>query len=221
MTQLQVTILTCPACGGEFEDTVVGEVDSLDGLNSDFEELHLGGNPTAFYAHLCPHCLYVATDFSYAPTLATKKYLQSPLYIAGIDNPRDGRASTKYILLARLQRSALIAAHQVAYNYLRASWFARAEGDVQRCIECRRNGIDLYEKALRAGMVPGPGRAAIHYVVGELYRLMGEFEKADLWFGQAAEFDWRSELVARQRELVRQRSVQDVRMPEPAADGGE
>lgn len=212
MTKIETKVFSCPACGEKFEDAAVTEISAWWALGTDFRELHDGDDPLPFYAHLCPHCLYVATDLTYVPTLATKKYLQSPRYTAGLD-PRDGRASTRYLLLARLQRASLFPAHQVAYNYLRASWLARGEGDQPRVVECQRTAIDLYQKALHAGMVPGPGRGAVHYVIGELYRLLSEFEESEKWFDNAINIQWRRELVERQRELARQHNAEESCMP--------
>jgi uncharacterized protein len=91
----------------------------------------------------------------------------------------------------------------VARHFLSAAWCCRAKESADAY---RRRAIQRFERALAAGEVDGASVPSVTYLVGELYRRVGEVEAAHAWFDRAvmlASADPRHEriawLAARQR----------------------
>jgi uncharacterized protein (DUF2225 family) len=72
----------------------------------------------------------------------------------------------------------------IADLFLRAAWCCVDEGDVEAERYFRRHAAWKFEEALGGyDTVPPEERAILTYLVGELWRRVGDIAKAATWFG--------------------------------------
>ncbi len=70
----------------------------------------------------------------------------------------------------------------VARTYLTAAWCCDDDNMTEEESSYRRHAIEHYETALREGTLPISEVAPVTYLIGELYRRVGETEEAARWF---------------------------------------
>jgi tetratricopeptide (TPR) repeat protein len=142
---------------------------------------------------------------------------------------RDPFGGERYVLAARCweflhDEDPLGAAH----FYLRGAWAAR--GAAQREVErlCGREAATRLQSALDAGKFTDTQKPQLLYLVGELWRRVGEFARAIDCFAQVApgpeepeeaeDADSPGALARRQQALAIIKSDVDTRMPESRDD---
>jgi hypothetical protein len=95
--------------------------------------------------------------------------------------------SEKYEAAARVAEWAGAEPRQVADLLLRAAWCCVDEGDVEAERYFRRRAAWAFEQALAAyDGVAREERAVLTYLVGELWRRVGDGRQARGWFEQVA-----------------------------------
>ena len=95
--------------------------------------------------------------------------------------------SEKYEAAARVAEWAGAEPRQVADLLLRAAWCCVDEGDVEAERYFRRRAAWAFEQALSAyDGVAREERAVLTYLVGELWRRVGDQRQARGWFEQVA-----------------------------------
>jgi len=189
MTTLNLIELTCPVCANDFRSQTVVATNGFGGKRTDFHERAAGMQPLPYFVHLCAHCGYagVERDFGEAaePTEALREYVWGALAPALQRELPAG--SLKY------EHAAKVAAWQgcdpryLADLYLRAAWCAVDELDIEAERYFRRHAAWRFEEALaQYEGVPEEERAVLTYLVGELWRRIGDTRRADEWFEKVA-----------------------------------
>lgn len=190
MTTLHLIELTCPVCDSEFRSQTVVATNGFGGKRTDFHERAAGMQPLPYFVHLCTHCGYagVARDFSedVHPSELLKEQVWNELAPALRSSLPSG--SLKY------EHAAKVAAWQgsepryLADLYLRAAWCCVDEGDTEAERFFRRHAAWSFAAALdEYDGVPPDERAVITYLIGELWRRIGDNERAESWFERVAE----------------------------------
>ena len=189
MTTLHLIELTCPVCAAAFRSQTVVATNGLGGKRTDFHERAAGMQPLPYFVHLCTHCGYagVARDFKddVLPSTLLKERVSRELTPALRASLPSG--SLKY------EHAAKVAAWQgnepryLADLYLRAAWCCVDEGDTEAERYFRRHAAWAFADALAMfdGMPPNE-RAVITYLVGELWRRVGDDVQAEQWFDRVA-----------------------------------
>lgn len=190
MTTLHLIELTCPVCESEFRSQTVVATNGFGGKRTDFHERAAGMQPLPYFVHLCTHCGYagVARDFGedVDPSDRLKEQVWCELAPALRTSLPSG--SLKY------EHAAKVAAWQgsepryLADLYLRAAWCCVDEGDTEAERYFRRHAAWSFAAALDSyDGVPPDERAVITYLIGELWRRIGDNERAESWYERVAE----------------------------------
>ncbi len=184
MTTLRAIELRCPVCDNEFKSQSVVSTNAFGGKRTDFHERAAGTQPLAYLIHMCSECGYSGgeTDFTggtdVSPVLKQHVFKElAPL------RPALVCGSEKYEAAAKVARWQGTEPRHIADLLLRAAWCCVDEGDVEAERYFRRHAAWMFEEALSAyDGVPREERAILTYLVGELWRRIGDTKKAATWF---------------------------------------
>jgi uncharacterized protein len=181
MTTMGEAVLTCPNCGNDFETQVLMSTNYM-GMTTDLHNLSGGMDPLQFLVHSCQSCGFTGGESAFEGQVES----QVSAKIASKIKPH---IEDEYLTTdTRWEFSALIAewrgeeASEVAQLYLNAAWTARGE---EREHFYRRKAADFFEAGLEAGDFPVEKRPTVAYLIGELYRRVGERPVACVWFDRA------------------------------------
>jgi uncharacterized protein len=176
--------LTCPACGTEFRSTSLMSTNHV-GRRTDFHLITAGLPPLPFLIHTCTSCGY--TDYPegfedhkhFPPELAQRIRNEfGPLVQDGLP---DG--GTRYGFAAKIAEWRGAVAGVIADIYLCAAWCCVDEGQKESETIYRRLAIEHFKGALEnRDALPPEERLIIVYMVGELYRRVGDLPCAHDWF---------------------------------------
>lgn len=189
MTTLHLIELTCPVCTNDFRSQTVVATNGFGGKRTDFHERAAGMQPLPYFVHLCTHCGYagVERDFgdSADPTEGLREHVWSTLTPSLQRELPSG--SLKYEHAAKVAEWQGADARYLADLYLRAAWCAVDELDSEAERFFRRKAAWQFAEALSAyDGVPVDERAVLTYLIGELWRRVGDTAQAALWFEKVA-----------------------------------
>lgn len=185
MTTLRTIELSCPVCGDEFTSQTIVSTDTLGGECTDFHARAAGMQPLAYLVHLCERCGYAGTEEQFSD-----EALVTPTIVARVWNelaPRLGATpptgSEKYEFAAKVASWQGQGPLRVGELYLRAAWCCIDECDVEAERYFRRHAAWTFERALQSyDDVDRDERAVATYLVGELWRRIGDEKQAKRWF---------------------------------------
>jgi uncharacterized protein len=184
MTTLRQIQLSCPICGHSFKSQAVVTTNAFGGKRTDFHERAAGTQPLAYLIHMCDECGYSAGEGDF-----TREAEISPLLKEHVLNelaPCVTLAATgsgKYEAAAKVAEWQGLDERQIADLWLRAGWCCVDEGDIEAERYYRRHAAWAFERALARydGVAPDE-RAILTYLVGELWRRIGDIEQSRNWF---------------------------------------
>jgi hypothetical protein len=137
---------------------------------------------------MCSECGYSGgeADFT-APTDVSPILKQQVLKELAPLHPSPLCGSEKYEAAAKVAQWQGMESRHIADLLLRAAWCCVDEGDVEAERYFRRHAAAMFEQALAAyDAVPREERAILTYLVGELWRRIGDVKKAGNWFDSVA-----------------------------------
>ncbi len=188
MTTLRHIVLSCPVCGNNFHSQTVATTNAFGGKRTDFHERAAGTQPLAYLVHMCRECGYsgAENDFSSDEEI-------SPLLKEHVLNELAPCASFPVTGSAKYEAAAKVAEWQgleeraVADLLLRAAWCCVDEGDIEAERYFRRHAAWMFERALeRYDGVMTDERAVLTYLVGELWRRIGDEKLSAVWFDRVS-----------------------------------
>ena len=188
MTTLRQIELSCPICGNSFQSQAVVTTNAFGGKRTDFHERAAGTQPLAYLIHMCSECGYSGGEKDF-----THEAEVSPLLKEHVLNelapraPQSNTGSGKYEAAAKVAEWQGLEDRHIADLLLRAAWCCVDEGDVEAERYFRRHAAWAFERALET--YDGVGqeeRAVLTYLVGELWRRIGDERKAAEWFERVA-----------------------------------
>jgi len=189
MTTLQQIDLQCPICENRFRSQAVVSTNSFGGKRTDFHERAAGTQPLPYLIHTCSRCGYSGSerdfteDADVSPVL--KERVWNELAPAIATGPVSG--SEKYEAAAKVADWQGMEPRHVADLLLRAAWCCVDEGDIEAERFFRRKAGWKFEEALQSfDGVARDERAVLTYLVGELWRRVGETKLAAEWFNRVA-----------------------------------
>jgi uncharacterized protein (DUF2225 family) len=190
MTTLRQIELRCPVCDNEFKSQSVVSTNAFGGKRTDFHERAAGTQPLAYLIHMCSECGYSGGEADFTSAADVSPVLKQQVFkeLAPL-RPALVCGSEKYEAAAKVAQWQGTDPRHVADLLLRAAWCCVDEGDVEAERYYRRHAAWMFEEALKAyDGVPREERAILTYLVGELWRRIGDTKKAAVWFeGVAAE----------------------------------
>jgi uncharacterized protein (DUF2225 family) len=184
MTTLRQIELRCPVCDNEFKSQSVVSTNAFGGKRTDFHERAAGTQPLAYLIHMCGECGYSGGEADFTPATDVSPVLkQHVLEELAPLRPSLVCGSEKYEAAAKVAQWQGMEPRHIADLLLRASWCCVDEGDVEAERYYRRQAAWMFEESLQAyDGVPRDERAILTYLVGELWRRIGDIKKATAWF---------------------------------------
>lgn len=185
MTTLKPIDLRCPICTNAFTSRAVQTTDSLGGEATDFRARSVGIQPLPYLVHRCERCGYAGTEEQFSEGAPLSPGLEGRVWDElaprlGTEMPT---GSEKYEFAAKVAAWQNESLRRVADLWLRAAWCATDEGDVEAERYFRRHAVWAYERALASyDGVDRDDRAIVTYLVGELWRRIGDERRAGEWF---------------------------------------
>ncbi len=214
MTTLNLIELTCPVCENAFRSQTVIATNAFGGKRTDFHERAAGMQPLPYFVHMCTHCGYagVERDFGTEVELGDgiRERVWSDLARALLHELPSG--SLKYDHAAKVAEWQGNDPRYLADLYLRAAWCCVDERDTEAERYFRRKAAARFADALEAfDGVAVEERAVITYLIGELWRRIGNDELALEWFNKVPDEvtepsaqAWVLEVAQQQREAPRE-----------------
>lgn len=190
MTTLHLIDLTCPICESIFRSQTVVATNAFGGKRTDFHERAAGMQPLPYFVHLCVTCGYAGVERDFGDEVDTSDRIHE--YVWGELAPALKReipsGSLKYEHAARVAEWQGSEPRYLADLYLRAAWCCVDERDGEAERYFRRKAAWRFAEALGGfDGVPPEERAVITYLVGELWRRIGDGVMAQQWFDRVAE----------------------------------
>lgn len=189
MTTLRQIQLCCPICGHTFQSQAVVSTNAFGGKRTDFHERAAGTQPLAYLVHMCSECGYSGGERDFT-TEAEVSPLVKDLVLTELapHAPAAATGSEKYEAAAKVAEWQGMEPRYVADLLLRASWCCVDEGDTEAERYFRRHAAWAFERALAAfDAVPREERAVLTYLVGELWRRVGDTNQARDWFSRVSD----------------------------------
>lgn len=184
MTTLRQIELRCPTCGNSFRSQVVVSTNAFGGKRTDFHECAAGTQPLAYLVHMCDECGYSGgeRDFTGLTDVSplVKEHVLNELAPRVLES---SSGSAKYEAAAKVAEWQGVDARQIADLLLRAAWCCVDEDDIEAERYFRRLAAWTFEEALASyDGVAAEERAILTYLVGELWRRVGDIRRARDWF---------------------------------------
>lgn len=184
MTALRQIELCCPSCGNEFNSQAVVSTNAFGGKRTDFHERAAGMQPLPYQVHMCDRCGYSGTERDFtdqteiSPLVREHVWSELSTYVGSAVS-----GSEKYEAAAKVAEWQGADARYVGDLWLRAAWCCVDEGDIEAERFYRRHAAWAFEQALEFyDSVPRDERAVLVYLVGELWRRIGDAKQANAWF---------------------------------------
>lgn len=189
MTTLQQLNLQCPVCESEFRSQQVISTNSFGGKRTDFHERAAGVQPLPFMVHMCRNCGFTGSERDFTEGVELSPLVKEQVWteLAPVVNARGVPGSEKYEAAAKVAEWQGAEPRHLADLLLRAAWCCVDEGDIEAERFFRRKAAWKFEEALSCwdGVV-AEERAVITYLVGELWRRIGDTTAAHGWYDQVA-----------------------------------
>ena len=185
MTTTELHRFTCPLCGNMFDSPIVTSTNSFGPLHSDFFREAEGAQPICLFVHTCTNCGYTGFEGDFQPQTFSTEFRQ--LVAASITPEVQGRTidtSGHYYLAALCAEWRGAPARELARIYHMGAWCCRIRGEKEKEKFYLGEAARYFEKALESGEIPPESRAMFAYVLGDIYRRLGDGEKARAWYGK-------------------------------------
>ncbi len=214
MTTLRHIELTCPICSNRFNSQAVLSTNSFGGKRTDFHERAAGTQPLPYFVHVCSRCGYAGGEREFTDEADVSPLLKEHVWDELAPRVAIGSmsGSDKYEFAAKVAVWQGAEPRRIADLYLRASWCCVDEGDIEAERYYRRFAGWMFERSLASfDGVDREERAVLTYLVGELWRRVGDEAKAREWFDRVPEEitdqhtqQWVLDAVRQQRDCPRE-----------------
>jgi len=189
MTTLQPIELRCPICDTRFQSQQVLSTNSFGGKRTDFHERAAGTQPLPYLIHMCSRCGYSGAERDFTdeadvtPVLREHVWNELAPQVSSCASP----GSEKYEAAAKVADWQGLDVRHVADLLLRAAWCCVDEGDSEAERFFRRKAAWKFEEALASfDGVARDERAVLTYLVGELWRRVGDERLAAEWYDRVS-----------------------------------
>jgi uncharacterized protein (DUF2225 family) len=194
MTTTETHRFTCPLCGNMFDSQLITSTNSFGPLHSDFYREASGMQPICLFVHTCPNCGYTGFegDFgqqSFSPefTRLVAEVITPEVKAITLDGKRKIDTNGNYYLAALCAQWRGASALELGRIYHMGAWCFRVRGDKDKENFFLARAAEQFEKALAAGQPPKDMYAMYAYIIGDIYRRLGEAGRAKEWYGKAGE----------------------------------
>jgi uncharacterized protein len=215
MTSLQPIDLVCPVCDNHFRSQSVVSTNSFGGKRTDFHERAAGAQPLPYLVHTCTACGFSGVERSFVEGAEVSAHVRSQvltLLTPRIADQSLVTASDRFDAAAKVAEWQGDHPRHIADLLLRAAWCCVDDGDHEGERFYRRAAAQRFAEALTHDSgVPQSERAVLTYLIGELWRRVGEDDLAHDWLtrvdGEIIDRDdqqWVLEAARQQRTAPRE-----------------
>jgi uncharacterized protein (DUF2225 family) len=195
-TTLNKGTFICAYCGKIFSDNKIESTNAFGGKDSEFRIYAIGGQPIPFFIHTCPNCgspdeksIWQLGNNDYHKKLSDQEKVEIGKFLISYREeqkvtPNNFTPSQKYEVLANIYSILGNPSCKIAEAFLYAAWMADDEEKPERSKFLRKKAIDYFIKALDRKELTERQGQTITYLIGELYRRIGNYEQAILWFSK-------------------------------------
>jgi len=181
---VETIALTCPNCEAEFSSQRLDAGNIPGQKATDFRLCTNGIHPLPYAVHLCEQCGFAGPEEWFANghvSFEVRRHVWDEI------TPRlDSHAvlpSEKYEFAAKVATWDGASPRQIADLWLRAAWCCVDEHDPEAERFYRRHAAWSFAEALETyDGIDRNSRAVITYLVGELWRRIGDVAQANAWF---------------------------------------
>jgi len=198
----------CPICGHKFEITVMGSYTTF-GTMKDFQKQGAIGSMYRITINSCPKCRFSGfnSDLKRTFTKETKaEILQilEPYKKVAMNDIIESEIAAKIHIYLKEKND------RVANIYLIASYILKFDTtQTEKRKELQKESIIYLQKAIESQEYKETVIPTIYYLIGELYRRIGEFENAIKYFDMALndenKADWIKEVATEQKEMAKRK----------------
>lgn len=214
MTTLQQIELKCPVCDTRFRSQAVVSTNSFGGKRTDFHERAAGTQPLPYLVHMCAKCGYSGSERDFTEDSEVGATVKEHVWneLTPMMSQGNVPGSEKYEFASKVAEWQSMEPRHIADLLLRAAWCCVDEGDVEAERFFRRKAAWAFERSLESwDGVAREERAVLTYLVGELWRRVGETPRATEWFNKvpgeivdAAGQQWVLDAARQQRDCPRE-----------------
>jgi hypothetical protein len=194
MTFLQQINLRCPVCETAFASLVAKVVKPFGGRRSDFREQSASRHALPYLIHVCTTCGYAGQSERFEASVQIDAEVREHVWLelaTRLPISQDATTALPMVGSEKYESAAKIAewqhadARSIADLWLRAAWCCEDEIDTEAERYFRRKAAWSFSEALDDfDGVPAEERAAVTYLVGELWRRIGDEQLASHWFAR-------------------------------------
>ena len=169
----------------QFSSQAVLSTNSYGGKRTDFHERAAGTQPLPYFIHICSRCGYAGMERDFGEEAEIGPVLKEHVWDELAPRLSIGAVtgSEKYEFAARVAMWQGSEPRRIADLMLRAAWCCVDEGDIEAERYFRRQSAWMFERALASfDGVEREERAVLTYLVGELWRRVGDTVRANDWF---------------------------------------
>ena len=214
MSTLKPIDLCCPVCKSQFQSQSVVATNSFGGKRTDFHERAAGTQPLPYLVHMCDRCGYCGTANDFTEDADVDPMVKSHVWneLARTLSGEPITGSEKYQAAAKVAEWKSREPRHIADLLLRAAWCCVDEEDHEAERFFRRHAAWMFERALESyDGVSRDERGILTYLVGELWRRIGDTAKAAEWFNKVPSEvtdpkaqSWVLEAAVQQRDCPRE-----------------
>lgn len=183
----------CPVCGNAFKEKAVkSSYYRIGKKDSDFFVRYLTVNPYFYDVWLCNNCGYASLKVDFEKLREkeiekVKKIIKPRWKSREYGSDYDENIAIERYKLALLSYAVIEAkASKKAITCLKIAWMYRLLEDSENELVFLRQALEGFNHAFLNELFPiyGMDKFTIMYLIGELYRRVGEYENALLWYSQ-------------------------------------
>jgi uncharacterized protein (DUF2225 family) len=188
MTTVESHRFTCPLCGHPFDSQLITSTNSFGPLHSDFYREASGAQPICLFVHTCTDCGYTGFESDFEPRAFSTDFTR---LVAETITPevkkRKINVNGNYYLAALCAQWRGASAQELGRIYHMGAWCCRVRGEKEKEKFYLARAAESFEKALAAGQPAPEMRAMYAYLIGDLYRRLGDGDRAKEWYGRVRE----------------------------------
>jgi uncharacterized protein len=177
---------TCPICDTPMKVNHLTSTNTFGGQETDFRQHAAGFDPLYIVMNTCPTCGYsdFSEFFSKPRPLSDTVKQQIREHLGPVEDRAMG-----YVYAARIAGWRGAPPLEIANLYQRAAWCCADQNDREGESTYRLAAIEHFEQALAQNQLANNPPAVMMYLVGELYRRVGQTDTAREWFDKVLAAD--------------------------------
>jgi uncharacterized protein (DUF2225 family) len=188
LTRFRRTSITCPCCGKKYVADIMYSTIWSGEVSTDLLRFTMGKMPVNFLVHTCPACGWSGQEERPAPVPPeVQRFIRESITprLKGRDVP----PWRKWEYHALIRQAAGEDDFELGSIYLLAAQCARLGEEYDEEKRYRLRSIEHYVKAIKEENVPDDSVYQTTYLVGELYRRVGDTWKSREWYQKVLKMD--------------------------------